>query len=67
VLCYRYPAGFVYIFMGLYYITSMGRNIRLAQYIYILFYTLTLLLVFNIYRRVSKVISNNLSDRLTLT
>lgn len=53
-MCCRYPAGFVYIFMGLYYLTSLGSNIKLAQYIYIVLYLLTILLVFNIYRKVCK-------------
>ena len=59
----RYPAGFVYIFMALYYVTDLGVNIRLAQYIYLVFYLLTVLLVFNIYRKVCKVsllLTNNL-------
>lgn len=57
VLCFvfRYPAGFVYIFMALYYITDLGRNVLLGQYIYVLFYIVTVLLVFNIYRKVCKV------------
>ncbi|ELU12256.1 hypothetical protein CAPTEDRAFT_155940 [Capitella teleta] len=50
-----YPAGFVYIFLGLYYITDLGRNVRLAQYIFIVFYLINILLVFNIYRKVKKV------------
>ncbi|XP_062337248.1 dol-P-Man:Man(5)GlcNAc(2)-PP-Dol alpha-1,3-mannosyltransferase [Osmerus eperlanus] len=50
-----YPAGFVYIFTALYYITSHGVNIRLAQYIFAAFYLLTLLLVFRIYQRTKKV------------
>lgn len=50
-----YPAGFVYIFMALYYITSHGVNIRLAQYLFGVFYLLTLLLVFRIYHRTKKV------------
>uniref|UniRef100_A0A673AM36 Dol-P-Man:Man(5)GlcNAc(2)-PP-Dol alpha-1,3-mannosyltransferase n=1 Tax=Sphaeramia orbicularis TaxID=375764 RepID=A0A673AM36_9TELE len=50
-----YPAGFVYIFMALYYITSHGVNIRLGQYIFAVFYLITLLLVFRIYYRTKKV------------
>ncbi|TNN67794.1 Dol-P-Man:Man(5)GlcNAc(2)-PP-Dol alpha-1,3-mannosyltransferase [Liparis tanakae] len=50
-----YPAGFVYIFTVLYYITSRGVNIRLAQYIFAAFYLITLLLVFRIYHRTKKV------------
>jgi len=50
-----YPAGFVYIFSGLYYITDKGMNIRLAQYIFAGLYLLMLVLVFYIYGRVKKV------------
>lgn len=50
-----YPAGFVYIFTALYYITSHGVNIRLAQYLFAAFYLITLLLVFRIYYRTKKV------------
>lgn len=53
-LC-RYPAGFVYIFTALYYITSHGQNIRLGQYLFAVFYLVTLLLVFRIYHRTKKV------------
>lgn len=51
----RYPAGFVYIFTALYYITSHGQNIRLGQYLFAVFYLITLLLVFRIYHRTKKV------------
>uniref|UniRef100_A0AAQ6IKF7 Dol-P-Man:Man(5)GlcNAc(2)-PP-Dol alpha-1,3-mannosyltransferase n=1 Tax=Anabas testudineus TaxID=64144 RepID=A0AAQ6IKF7_ANATE len=50
-----YPAGFVYIFTALYYITSHGVNIRLGQYLFAVFYLMTLLLVFRIYNRTKKV------------
>uniref|UniRef100_A0A667WT39 Dol-P-Man:Man(5)GlcNAc(2)-PP-Dol alpha-1,3-mannosyltransferase n=1 Tax=Myripristis murdjan TaxID=586833 RepID=A0A667WT39_9TELE len=50
-----YPAGFVYIFTALYYITGHGVNIRLGQYIFAVFYLITLLLVFRIYCRTKKV------------
>uniref|UniRef100_A0A672FC12 Dol-P-Man:Man(5)GlcNAc(2)-PP-Dol alpha-1,3-mannosyltransferase n=1 Tax=Salarias fasciatus TaxID=181472 RepID=A0A672FC12_SALFA len=50
-----YPAGFVYIFTALYYLTSHGANIRLGQYIFAVFYLVTLLLVFRIYYRTKKV------------
>lgn len=53
--CCRYPAGFVYIFTALYYITSHGVNIRLGQYVFAVFYLITLLLVFRIYYRTKKV------------
>ncbi|NXW92916.1 ALG3 mannosyltransferase, partial [Alopecoenas beccarii] len=50
-----YPAGFVYIFLGLYYATGRGTDIRLAQYIFAGLYLLNLLLVFRIYCRTNKV------------
>ncbi|XP_078010796.1 dol-P-Man:Man(5)GlcNAc(2)-PP-Dol alpha-1,3-mannosyltransferase isoform X4 [Phascolarctos cinereus] len=50
-----YPAGFVYIFMGLYYVTSRGTNIRLAQHIFLGLYLATLLLVFRIYSQTRRV------------
>ncbi|KAL3861586.1 hypothetical protein ACJMK2_007612 [Sinanodonta woodiana] len=49
-----YPAGFVYIFMALYCVTDLGRNIRLAQYLFAVLYLLTLLVVFDIYRKDKK-------------
>ncbi|KAG1939475.1 asparagine-linked glycosylation [Pimephales promelas] len=54
-LCFRYPAGFVYIFTGLYYLTDHGQNIRLGQYVFAVFYLITLLLVFRIYHHTKKV------------
>lgn len=50
-----YPAGFVYVFTLLYYITSYGTNIRLAQYIFCAIYLVTLVLVFRIYSKSKKV------------
>ncbi|NXX00855.1 ALG3 mannosyltransferase, partial [Larus smithsonianus] len=50
-----YPAGFVYLFLGLYYATGRGTNIRLAQYLFAGLYLLNLLLVFRIYCRTNKV------------
>lgn len=50
-----YPAGFVYIFLVLYYATSAGSNIRLAQYIFAGLYLFTILLIFNLYRKTLKV------------
>ncbi|XP_050758548.1 dol-P-Man:Man(5)GlcNAc(2)-PP-Dol alpha-1,3-mannosyltransferase [Gymnogyps californianus] len=50
-----YPAGFVYIFLGLYYATGHGTDIRLAQYLFAGLYLLNLLLVFRIYCRTNKV------------
>nr|XP_048309743.1 dol-P-Man:Man(5)GlcNAc(2)-PP-Dol alpha-1,3-mannosyltransferase isoform X2 [Myodes glareolus] len=50
-----YPAGFVYIFMGLYYATGQGTDIPMAQNIFAVLYLVTLLLVFLIYHQTSKV------------
>ncbi|XP_010335940.3 dol-P-Man:Man(5)GlcNAc(2)-PP-Dol alpha-1,3-mannosyltransferase isoform X3 [Saimiri boliviensis] len=50
-----YPAGFVYIFMGLYYATGRGTDIRMAQNIFAMLYLATLLLVFLIYHQTCKV------------
>ena len=47
-----YPAGFVYIFSGLFYITDFGLNIKRAQLIFAGFYLLNLALVFYIYYKV---------------
>lgn len=58
IFLFRYPAGFVYFFMGLYHVTNKGNNIRLAQYIFAAFYMINLALVFNIYRKTKKVNSN---------
>ncbi|XP_023043304.1 dol-P-Man:Man(5)GlcNAc(2)-PP-Dol alpha-1,3-mannosyltransferase isoform X3 [Piliocolobus tephrosceles] len=51
-----YPAGFVYIFMGLYYVTGRGTDIRMAQNIFAVLYLATLLLVFLIYHQTCKVV-----------
>uniref|UniRef100_A0A8C9AKP0 Dol-P-Man:Man(5)GlcNAc(2)-PP-Dol alpha-1,3-mannosyltransferase n=1 Tax=Prolemur simus TaxID=1328070 RepID=A0A8C9AKP0_PROSS len=51
----EYPAGFVYIFMGLYYATGRGTDIRMAQNIFAVLYLATLLLVFLIYHQTCKV------------
>ena len=50
-----YPAGFVWLYMLLYYVTSQGTNILLAQYIFALLYVVTLGLVFRILVRTEKV------------
>lgn len=49
-----YPAGFVWIFSGLYYITNNGENILLAQVIYAFLYSIMIAIVVEIYARVSK-------------
>ncbi|RZF43201.1 hypothetical protein LSTR_LSTR017150, partial [Laodelphax striatellus] len=50
-----YPAGFVYIYTVLYYLTESGTNIRIAQYIFCVFYILTLTCIFRIYHKTGKV------------
>jgi len=50
-----YPAGFVYIYSVLYYITSHGANIQLAQYIFAALYLATLAAVLWLYSRMNKV------------
>lgn len=46
-----YPAAHVYIYRLLYYFTDEGRDIRLAQNIFIALYLAALLLVFQCYRK----------------
>ena len=50
-----YPAGFVYVFGLLYYMTNRGENILLAQYIFAGIYLATLGLVLRLYSRAMKV------------
>ena len=52
---FSYPAGFVYIFSGLYHLTEQGKNIRIAQYLFLALYLLTLVVVFAIYQKSLKV------------
>jgi hypothetical protein len=54
MIAYRYPAGFVYIFLGLYYATQQGANIRLAQYVFAALYLINIAVVFTIYRQTRK-------------
>ena len=54
-LFFRYPAGFVYVYLILYYVTEFGRNIRLGQYIFVGIYLTFIAAVFYIYHRVNKV------------
>ena len=49
-----YPAGFVYLYSMLYYITDRGRDLRTAQYLFAAFYVLTLSFVLAIYSRLNK-------------
>ncbi|KAF9172495.1 dolichyl-P-Man:Man(5)GlcNAc(2)-PP-dolichol alpha-1,3-mannosyltransferase [Mortierella sp. AD011] len=46
-----YPAGFVYIYSALYYITDLGKNILKGQWIFMGLYLLNLGVVFAIYSK----------------
>lgn len=50
-----YPAGHLYLYTLLYYITGRGRNIYLGQCIFALLYLLMMGLVFSLYTRHSQV------------
>ncbi|KAK2583997.1 hypothetical protein KPH14_006456 [Odynerus spinipes] len=50
-----YPAGFLYIFSALYYITAHGTQIKIAQYVFAVLYIALLALVFRIYSKTKKV------------
>jgi len=49
-----YPGGFVWIYLLLYTITSQGKNVLLAQYIFCALYLINLALVFRILVRTRK-------------
>lgn len=46
-----YPAGFVYFFSGLYYVTDQGKNVKLAQYIFAGFYLMMYALIIQIMKK----------------
>eukprot|EP00051_Salpingoeca_urceolata_P030077 m.491972 g.491972 ORF g.491972 m.491972 type:complete len:411 (-) comp31115_c0_seq1:169-1401(-) len=46
-----YPAGFVYLFLGLYHVTEQGANVLRAQGIFICLYLLTTAIVIRIYQK----------------
>ncbi|TRY70011.1 hypothetical protein TCAL_06124 [Tigriopus californicus] len=50
-----YPAGFVWLYMGLYYATDLGLNVQRAQYIFAALYVVTLALVFRLMVKSEKV------------
>lgn len=50
-----YPAFFVYIYTFFYFITSQGKNIRLAQFIFVGIYLLQLWLVLRLYSKSRKI------------
>lgn len=52
-----YPAGHLYAYALLYYLTNRGRNIVLAQFMFAALYMLTLMLVFRIYLKANSKVS----------
>lgn len=50
-----YPAGFVYIYTAFYFVTNAGKNIYLAQYIFLVLYLIQTLLIHRIYRVTAKI------------
>jgi alpha-1,3-mannosyltransferase len=50
-----YPAGFVWAYSVLYYITNEGKNILLAQYIFLGIYLLNLAIVLRLYYATSRI------------
>ena len=50
-----YPAGFVWIYSILYKLTDNGQDIRVAQYIFAVFYLTTIMLVFRLTIRTKRV------------
>ncbi|XP_023322007.1 lethal(2)neighbour of tid protein [Eurytemora carolleeae] len=50
-----YPGGFVWIYMILYFITSQGKNVLLAQYIFCVLYVVNLALIFRILVKTRKI------------
>jgi alpha-1,3-mannosyltransferase len=55
-----YPAGFLYLFAVLRWITKQGTNVRLAQYIFLGFYLMLQALVLLIYTRASRFLAQSL-------
>ncbi|XP_078493685.1 dol-P-Man:Man(5)GlcNAc(2)-PP-Dol alpha-1,3-mannosyltransferase-like [Ciona intestinalis] len=49
-----YPAGFVYVYTALYYVTNHGANVRMGQYIFFLIYLVNLYFVLRIYNKTKK-------------
>ncbi|KAI8343184.1 glycosyltransferase [Chlamydoabsidia padenii] len=50
-----YPAGFLYVYSLLYYLTQHGTCIRIAQYLFGVLYLITQVIVFNIYYQSKKI------------
>jgi alpha-1,3-mannosyltransferase len=53
-----YPAGFVYIYSLLYYVTGGGAKIQTAQFIFAGLYLLSLCFVMEIYRKCEVLLVN---------
>lgn len=49
-----YPAGHLYVYTLLYWLTDQGQNIYRAQYIFASLYLITLFIVFQLYRHYSQ-------------
>lgn len=49
-----YPAGFVYIYSLFYFLTDKGKNIYLAQYIFLIIYLFQTFLIHRIFRKTLK-------------
>lgn len=50
-----YPAGFVYVYMALYYLTAAGTHIRIAQYVFVGLYIGQLVLSYRLLKLTAKV------------
>lgn len=50
-----YPAGFVYIYSLLYKLTHNGKDIRMAQYLFMVLYLATIAVLFAIYSKSKKI------------
>jgi len=55
-----YPAGFLYLFAVLRYVTNHGSNIKLAQYIFMAFYIIYQSLVLVVYTRAARFLAKTL-------
>ena len=62
-----YPAGFLYVFAILRWLTNQGENIRLAQYIFLGFYLALQALVLKIYNKSSRSLARAVAKSTTNT
>ena len=56
-----YPAGFLYLFLALRWITNNGNNIRFAQYLFLGMYLLLQTLVLLVYTRAARFLSETMT------